>query len=120
MSRAIVLIAHGSRREKANQDLVRLTSMVRQRRPETIVEMAYLELVQPDIPSGVQRCLQQGAKSVCLLPYFLSPGAHVTQDLEAFRRKFAEEHPDVTFSVAPPLGVHPKMVDVLLERWEST
>ncbi|QDU38957.1 Sirohydrochlorin cobaltochelatase [Maioricimonas rarisocia] len=116
MRTAILLIAHGSRRAEANRDLVHVQEQVRARRPKDVVEIAYLELTSPTIPDGARRCVEQGAGEVRMLPYFLSSGAHVAQDLEQFRREFEVEWPEVTFRLCPPLGLHPLMIEVLMER----
>lgn len=116
MTSAILLIAHGSRRDEANRDLVELSRAVAARRPDDIVEIAYLELALPDIPTGARRCVERGATEVRMLPYFLSAGAHVREDLTAFQQEFAAQYPGVRFHVCAPLGLHPRIVDVLLER----
>lgn len=120
MSSAILLIAHGSRRPEANDDLRKLTAMLAERCPEEIIECAYLELAEPSIPQGMQACVDRGATRVRMLPYFLSAGAHVSDDLARFRRQFAESHPDLDIQLCPPIGLHPKMVDILLERLQES
>ncbi len=119
MRSAILLIAHGSRVESANADLVQLAEMVAARRPERIVEHAYLELAEPTIEQGLQACVEQGAVEVRMLPWFLSAGAHVTSDLQAFRQRFVKQHADVRCLLCPPLGLHPLMVEILLDRSEQ-
>ena len=116
MSAAILLIAHGSRRPEANRDLVQLAEMLRPRVPGKIVDVAYLELAEPSIPAALDRCHQIGAREIHMLPWFLSAGSHVTDDLTAFRDEFASRHPDVAITLHPPLGLHPLMVDILLAR----
>lgn len=119
MDSAILLIAHGSRREQANNDLHRLAEMVREREPGRVVEVAFLEIAQPTIPEGAEACLRHGVSQVCLLPFFLSPGSHVTDDLERYRQEFASAHPHVDFVLCPPLGLHPSIVDILLGRLQE-
>ena len=77
---AVLLIAHGSRRQEANDDLLRLADAVRNRDHYSIVEVAYLEIASPTIPDGARRCIEQGASRILLLPYFLSAGAHVVDN----------------------------------------
>lgn len=113
---AVLLIAHGSRRPEANADLVKLAEMVQQRSDYPVVETSYLELTEPTIPQGVKRCIDQNAEVVLMLPYFLSAGAHVVEDLERFRREATEEYPDVVFRLCPHLGLHPLMVDLVMTR----
>lgn len=116
MSSAIVLIAHGSRRAEANADLARMAEMLQPRIPEHRVQIAYLELADPAIPEALENCAAQGARQIHMLPYFLSAGSHVTVDLERFREEFLDRHPEIACSLCPPLGLHPRMVDILLDR----
>lgn len=116
---AVLLIAHGSRRNEANQDLVRLAELVRARGRYPIVEIAYLELAEPTIPEGAERCIAQGADQVLMLPYFLSAGAHVSEDLERHCGELAATHPGVGFQLCPPLGLHPLLVEVVFARLEE-
>jgi sirohydrochlorin ferrochelatase len=113
---AVLLIAHGSRRAEANADLDRLAEMLRARGTWPIVETAYLEVAAPDIPTGAERCVSQGASEVRMLPYFLSAGAHVVEDLERFRSELAARWPNVDFRLVPPLGLHPLMLEIVIDR----
>jgi sirohydrochlorin ferrochelatase len=113
---AVLLIAHGSRRAEANEDLPRLAEAVRRRGAYAIVEIAYLELAEPTIPQGAQACATQGAKRVLMLPYFLSAGSHVVEDLEQYRRELSERFASVSFQVCRPLGLHPLMFEIVADR----
>jgi len=115
MRTGIVLIAHGSRRPEENDELFRLAEAVRARRPGADVAAAFLELAEPTIPHAVAECVSRGAQRVLLFPYFLSPGMHVTRDLESHRTQLAAEHPHVEFRLAPPLGAHPEIVRIVLD-----
>lgn len=117
---ALFLIAHGSRRAEANADLVRLAEMVREREPRAIVEIAYLELAEPDIPQGAARCVELGATEIRMVPFFLSAGQHVVRDLQGFQATFRERYPQVAITLCPPLGLHPVIVDIVLERATQT
>lgn len=113
---AVLLIAHGSRRAEANQDLVDLANRLRSRGEYDIIEPSYLELAEPSIPEGGRRCVEQGAQRVLMLPYFLSAGTHVLTDLERFRGELSAVHAGVVFQLCPPLGLHPRMMDIVLDR----
>ena len=119
MTTAILLIAHGSRKAAANADLVHLAKQLESRRPDAIVEIAYLELAEPTIPQGAVACVERGAAQVRMLPFFLSPGAHVVDDLERFRSDFEHLYPGVEFVLCPPLGLHPLLIEILLDRLEE-
>lgn len=113
---AALLIAHGSRRAEANADIVKLAEMVGETNRFGIVEIAYLELAEPDIPTGAAHCVSQGAERILMLPYFLSAGVHVRNDLTELQQQFQEQYPGVTVEVCEHLGLHPKLVEVVIER----
>lgn len=113
---AVLMIAHGSRRAAANQDLVALAQKVAEFGGYQIVEVSYLELAEPDIATGGRNCVQRGARRVLLMPYFLSAGVHVVNDMEEQRSALAAEFPAVEFVLCPHLGLHPLMVDIVLGR----
>ncbi|MBI1313507.1 cobalamin biosynthesis protein CbiX [bacterium] len=120
MSTAVLLIAHGSRRLEANQDLVAVAEALRTTDEYDLVVPSYLELAEPSIPDGARKCVELGASEVRMLPYFLSAGSHVTRDLERFRNDLAAEFPAVSFKLCPPLGLHPLMLDIIRDRLRET
>ena len=113
---ALLLIAHGSRQPEANADLSRLAAELRRAGRFAYVEPAYLELAAPDIDAGATNCVEQGAGRVILLPYFLSAGVHVRRDLAAACTRLAARHPAVAFMLAEPLGPHPLLAEIVLQR----
>jgi sirohydrochlorin ferrochelatase len=113
---ALLLIAHGSRRSEANADLEHLAEVMRSRDEYSWVQPAYLELCEPGIVDGGARCVAAGARRVVLVPYFLSAGMHVTEDLTAARDELARRYPDVEFLLAEPLGRHPLLAEVVGQR----
>lgn len=115
----VLLIAHGSRRQAANDDLVRLAASLGELGIYPIIETSYLELALPDIATGGARCVERGAERVRLLPYFLSAGAHVVDDLEQARVDLSQRFPGVEFVLCPPLGGHPLLVEIILDRLRS-
>ena len=118
-STAVLLIAHGSRRQEANDDLLRLADAVRKRELYPTIEVSYLEIASPTIPEGARRCIDQGAGRILMMPYFLSAGAHVVDDLKRHQRELASEFPDVAIELCRPLGLHPLLIDVVLQRLDE-
>ena len=116
---AVLLIAHGSRRQEANDDLLLLADAIRKRNLYQTIEVSYLEIASPTIPEGARRCVEQGADRILMLPYFLSAGAHVVDDLKRHQRELASEFPDVSIELCRPLGLHPLLIDVVLQRLDE-
>jgi sirohydrochlorin ferrochelatase len=113
---ALLLIAHGSRHEPANDDLRRMAADLAARGEYPIVEAAFLELTAPDIPAGGASCVARGAGRVLMIPYFLAAGVHLVRDLTAARDDLRTRHPGIEFVLGAPLGPHPLLQELVRER----
>jgi sirohydrochlorin ferrochelatase len=113
---ALVLIAHGSRHKTANDDLHDLAARLRSTGRFAMVAPAFLELAEPTIEQAAASCVNQGANRIILLPYFLSAGVHVQRDLQAHRDRLARAYPNATVVLAEPLGRHPLLMNIVLQR----
>jgi sirohydrochlorin ferrochelatase len=116
---AVQLIAHGSRREEANADLVEVADRLRERTDYGFVIASYLEIADPSIPVAARLCIATGATEILMMPYFLSPGSHGTSDMQRYRAELQDEFPDIKFRLAPPLGLHPLMLEIICDRLEE-
>jgi len=116
---AVLLIAHGSRNDAANDDLRQLARRIAERGTYPVVEPSFLELAEPDIQEGGARCVARGAKRVLMIPYLLSAGVHLSRDLTAACEHLRQTHPGVEFRLAPALGPHPLLEQLVLERVEQ-
>ena len=116
MSLAILLMGHGSRVAEANQALYAVAGLLRELRPGVIVEVAFREQHPPDIQTGIDACVRQGAQRVLLYPYFLFAGAHVLEDLPAEMDAARRRHPGLELAMGEHLGVHPKLAEIVDER----
>lgn len=117
---AILLIAHGSRHAAANDDLHALAARLAAGADYPIVEPCFLELAEPDIAGGADRCVARGATRVLMIPYFLSAGIHLRRDLTAARDALDGRHPGVAFVLGPPLGPDPRLDQLVMERIRQT
>ena len=111
---AVLLIAHGSRHQPANDDLLEMAQRMTDEGRHAIVEACFLELAEPDIPTGGDRCVERGARQVLMIPYFLAAGVHLLRDLTAARDELTARHPTVEFLLGSPLGPH-RLLDELVE-----
>jgi len=116
MKPAIVLVDHGSRRDEANRTLEEVAALVRAAAPDRVVRAAHMELAAPSVAEAVDACVAEGAREVVVVPYFLAPGRHSTRDIPRLAREAAARHPGVAVRVAEPLGTHPKLAELVLER----
>ncbi len=113
---AVILVDHGSRSEAANSSLEALAELLRGACPDRLVLAAHMELAPPTLAEAFKRCAGQGVQRITVMPYFLGPGRHTTRDIPALVREAAGDHPEVDVRLAHPLGVHPKLVEIILDR----
>jgi sirohydrochlorin ferrochelatase len=115
--KALLLVAHGSRRDASNDEVRELTRQLRES-GDTFqhVACAFLELAEPSIPDGLRAAIMAGAREVVVLPYFLSAGRHVVTDIPAEVAVVQDEYPDVPIRLAPYLGAADDVVQILLQQ----
>ncbi len=116
MKRAILLVDHGSRRAEANALLDDVADQVRERTPESIVEIAHLEIAEPDIAEGIDACVKKGATQIIVHPFFLGPGRHTSEDIPEQVAQAARRHSNIRIRISEPLGGHGALIGVILDR----
>lgn len=123
MTLALLLVDHGSRRAGANNLLraiaLRLDERLRSQpatAPFAFCEHCHMELCEPSIAQGLATCVERGATEVVVMPYFLAPGRHSRSDIPQMTAEAAAAFPNLRFTVSPPLGLHDKIMDVVIER----
>ncbi len=113
---AVLLIGHGSSCPEVKSAFCALADLVRAAGGNKLVETAFLSCGEPDISCGIARCVAQGAQRIVLCPYFLFAGSHVRNDLPAAMVAAGQRYPRLELLLAEPLGVHPKLAEVVDER----
>ena len=114
--KSLLIVAHGSRKTQSNDEVRQLAQRVQAAsNTYTLVISAFLELAEPSIPDGIQYCIDQGATEVLVLPYFLSAGRHVSQDVPSLVHQKRLAHPDISIKMAAYLGAAEGLVDLMLE-----
>jgi sirohydrochlorin ferrochelatase len=112
---ALLLVDHGSRRAEANALLEALAELVRAR-AGVPVHTAHMELASPSIAEGFGDCVSAGAEEVVVVPCFLAPGRHASEDVPRLVAQAAARHPGARWRVAEVLGAHPLLAELVLVR----
>jgi sirohydrochlorin ferrochelatase len=115
-SLGVILVDHGSRREESNALLLDVVRDFACSSGMPIVEPAHMELAEPSIATAFSRCVERGAKTVVVFPYFLSPGRHWNEDIPRLAAAAATNYPGVRYLVTAPFGLHPLMAEVMQQR----
>lgn len=119
--KALLLVAHGSRRSLSNDEVRELAARLADRTSDyPIIKAAFLELAEPSIPDGIQACIDAGAQEVTVMPYFLSAGRHVVEDIPREVAVKQNEHPGLSIRIAPYLGMADGIAEVILGQAAQT
>ena len=113
----LLLIAHGSRRTQANEEIERLAQRVAALDGSEYdgVVAAFLEIAEPDIHQGIARCVERGAEHIVVVPYFLAGGNHVNKDIPGEVACAGAGMPEVRIELAQYLGASEAMAGLVLE-----
>ena len=114
----IVLIAHGSRAQAANDAHVAVAAALSTRlgRP---VHPAFLELADPSIPAAITAAAAGAPGRVDVLPHFLYPGRHLRTDIPALIAEAESRLDGVEVVLLPASGDDEAMVDLLVAQVEA-
>ena len=108
---AVILFAHGARDERWADPLVRIASKVRAAAPGLLVELAYLEHLEPSLEQAARRLAKLGAASIVVVPLFLGRGGHLRVDAPRLIAETAAALPGVAIVMAPSAGEDDAVID---------
>jgi len=120
--KALLLIAHGSRRKQSNDEVVILADKLKLNcsKQYEIVHAGFLELAETLIPDGIKKCVDDGASSITVLPYFLNSGRHVVEDIPNIVNDTKPHYPNIDIKIAPHLGASNLMMELLITTANAT
>jgi len=104
--KALLIIAHGSRRKEANDEVRRLADRIRENAGPSfsLVASGFLEISSPQVDSAIADLVDEGATEIMIFPHFLTTGTHVANDIPRIIEEEKAIHAHVTFELLPHLG----------------
>ncbi len=115
--KTLLLVAHGSRRQESNEEIRQLCEALYELNTQyDRIEHAFLELASPSIPDGLTNAIKHGAKQIIVMPYFLAAGTHVVNDIPDIIDSVSSQHPEVSISLAPYIGLAKEMAKLILAQ----
>ncbi len=119
---ALVMIAHGSRREEANTEFIALVERVRNTASWTyeFIEHCFLEIASPSLTEAVDHAIERGARDISVFPYFLNSGNHVLRDIPAMIDHLKRQHPTCEITMLPYVGAFDGMAELIARQVTDT
>lgn len=112
----VLLIGHGSREPSSKEEFLRFAEEARRHLGPEPVESCFIELAEPLVSEGLDRCVERGARRVIALPVILFAAGHVKVELSREMDKAKARHPAVEFLYGCHLGLHPLLLEIVEER----
>ena len=116
--KALIILAHGSRRQESNKEIITLAKEVKiiAGNEYKIIEPAYLEIVDPTLLQSIDQVVEAGISDITVLPYFLNSGNHVKRDIPAMIETATYKYPECRFKISAFIGKFEGMPDLILKQ----
>ena len=126
---ALIILAHGSRKQESNQEIEILTNDVRAlikkhfdrdiRLQFSIVDYAFLEIAEPSLTNSIEKLVSKNISEITIFPYFLNSGVHIKNDIPDIVKNARSKHSGCKFITLPPIGAYKEMPKIILEQLKS-
>ncbi|MCU1691645.1 MAG: Sirohydrochlorin ferrochelatase [Frankiales bacterium] len=113
---ALLIVGHGTKSTDGVDQFLQLVEGVAKAVPTVDVEGGFLELAPPPIQDAVVRLVEQGHRTVDVVPLVLVGAGHSKGDIPAALAREQLRHPGLVFRYGRPLGPHPLLLDDLADR----
>jgi sirohydrochlorin cobaltochelatase len=113
MTSAIVLFAHGARDPRWAEPFLAVAARMRVAVPKRRIELAFLELMQPDLDSAVGQLAGQGETRIDVVPLFLGTGGHLRVDLPRLVDRVRAAHAGLDLRLHPAIGESERVIDAM-------
>lgn len=116
IQRPLLMIGHGTRDEEGRQTFVNFATAYQALDPSRPVIPCFLELTEPSIQDGIERCIAEGYTDISALPILLFAARHnkfdVTNELDRAKAKY----PQLKFHYGRHFGITPGILDLWRDR----
>lgn len=113
--RAILYVGHGTRSKKGAEEAKQFLQNVMNEVKEPIQEISFLELTDPSVEEGFNRCVERGATSITVVPLFLLTAGHMKHDIPDALRSLQKKNPHIAVTIAEAFGVQDMILDAMTE-----
>jgi sirohydrochlorin cobaltochelatase len=116
LQRPLLMVGHGTKDNQGRQsflDFAQAYQALDQSRP---VVPCFLELTDPTIGEGIDRCVEQGYTDFSVLPILLFAARHNKFDITNELDRAKARHPQLTFHYGRHFGITPGILDLWRDR----
>lgn len=115
--RALIVMAHGSRAEAANQQFLALVHELKKHTPHyASVSGAFLELATPTLAEAVQIEFEKGTVQFDVYPMFFNCGKHVSKDIPDLVRQANHTYPNTDIRLLDYFGAGDQLLQAMAKH----
>ncbi len=111
----ILLVGHGSRDPRGNEEIREFVSRWTARHPDWSIETCFIEFDDVLIDNGLDRAAALSPR-VVVVPLILNAAGHVKEEIPAFIAAARQRHPETRFIYARHLGANASILTILRRR----
>ncbi len=116
----LILIGHGSKLPHNRENLEKLAAILRSRGKFKTVEIAFMMLDKPTVNEAIDAAAVKGVSKIVLVPAFLAPGVHTTEDIPGLigvkEKEPTLKAKGVQLVYGEPIGSDERIADILEEK----
>ena len=113
--KALILFGHGARDARWREPFDRLASLWKAQHPTVIVELAFLEMMQPSLEEAVTTLVTSGATEVVVVPVFFGQGGHLRNDFPVLLAACQAKFPGIALSATPAVGEDDAVLQAIVD-----
>jgi len=117
---AIIILAHGSRKERVSEEFMKLAGQIQDRLPSIRIEPALFQFSKQDLPEALKKLASEGYNKIKIVPLFLFQGVHIKEDIPEVISGVKGDFPNMDISVSQTLWPDERILDILTLRIEET
>jgi sirohydrochlorin cobaltochelatase len=116
MTRAMLVVGHGSRDAEGVAEFWALARAIRATAGELLTGFGFIELASPTVDEAIDELVARGATEIVSVPLVLLAAGHLKNDGPAALARARTRHPGVHFRLARDLGIEPHVLEVAADR----
>lgn len=113
--KAIVLIAHGSKRDTSNNEFKDMVEKIKKSSNYDFTKAAFLELADPSIENVTKELIEKDIKNIHFYPFFLNSGKHVLVDIPNIVDELKSKYTHIEFKLLEHFGKSETIEKIILE-----
>lgn len=110
---AFILFGHGARDPQWAEPLCRIRAAILERDPGRLVELAFLEFLEPSLDVCVDKLVAAGARDIQVVPMFMAQSGHLKRDLPLLVEAAQRRHPRIRLVVSGAVGEAPEVINAM-------